>query len=56
MAQKARRGFGCLTLLSRSGGSAQYALVAPEILKSRWRELGVANGMLDVPATKVILD
>jgi len=31
-------------------------LAAPEIFEARWRQLGVANGMLDVSVPKIILN
>ena len=30
--------------------------IAPEVLKSRWRKFGVADGVLNVAVAKIILD
>jgi hypothetical protein len=32
------------------------SLVAPEILEARWRELGIAHGVLDIFVPEIILD
>ena len=42
--------------VAASDNAYSRKLIAPEILEARWRELGVAHGVLDVLVTEVVLD
>jgi hypothetical protein len=34
----------------------RLSLTAPEIFKSRWRQLGVARGVLNIAVAEIVLD